>query len=566
MPILILFAFLAGMVTILAPCIWPLLPIILSASSAGGKYRPLGITLGIMASFAVFTLSISYIEKIFHIDANTFRTFAVVAIILLGLSMLIPALGIKFEAVVNRLFNPLQGQIKARGDGFVAGCVMGFATGLLWAPCSGPILATVATLAATQAVNIKVVAVTLAYVCGLGLPLFLFSLAGSRLIGAAGWFSKYTARVQQGFGLVMIIAALLIYTNYDKAIQIKLLNIFPSYGNFLAKFENNKAVSDQLAALRGGNKAPDSPKAPEFTGITNWLNTSGPLSLAQLKGKVVLIDFWTYTCINCVRTLPHVVALYNKYKNYNFVVVGVHTPEFAFEKDSKNVQNAIKQFNIDYPVALDNDYQTWNAFDNRYWPAEYLIDANGKIRKTHFGEGEYDEMESTVRGLLAQSGHPVPSAASTLNDKATDYPITSETYLGLNRLERFVSHEKAEPGKHTFTGFTSIPQDHFTYRGTWDISESSIAAASGAALEINFKANKVFLVISPGNKNGAIKLFIYGKAVDEAHAGADVKKSRVILDTERLYNLIDLKGKVEAHLLRLEFEGDGVSLYAFTFG
>jgi len=555
MLILLFFAFIAGLVTIMAPCIWPLLPLILSASAAVGKYRPLGITLGIMTSFTLFTLSISYIEKIFHIDPNIFRTVAVTVIILLGLSMLFPSLGMKFENLINRLLNPLQGKIKAKGDGFAAGYVMGFATGLVWAPCSGPILATVATLAATQAVNIKVIAVTLAYIFGLGIPLFIFSLVGSRLLGAAGRFTKSAARIQQGFGLVIIIAALLIYTNYDKAIQLKLLNIFPSYGNFLSRFENSPQVNQQLSALNGKNVLPETKKAPEFVGIANWLNTPRPLSMASLRGKVVLIDFWTYTCINCVRELPHVVAWYNKYKDYNFIVIGVHTPEFAFEKEAKNVQNAIKQFKIDYPVALDNDYKTWNAFDNNYWPALYLIDTAGHIRKTDFGEGEYDEMENSIRQLLAESGNPVESTTSSLKDESPSRPVTPETYLGLNRLKRFASNEKAELGKHRFTLPQNIPQDHFAYEGNWDISEGSATAGKDAALEFCFKAEKVFLVISPNAAEEHIKIFI-----DNKPAG------RIALDTERLYNLIDLKGKIELHRLRLEFEDEGISLYAFTFG
>jgi len=577
MLILLFFTFLAGFVTIMAPCIWPLLPIILSASSVSGKQRPLGFTLGIMTSFTLFTLSISYLEKAFHIDPNLFRIIAFIAIGLLGLSMMIPSLGMKLENFMNTILAPFRNRIKGKGTGFFAGYIMGFATGLVWAPCSGPILATVATLAATQEVTIKVVIVTLAYVFGLGIPLFLFSLAGAWCFNIIRRFTKYTARIQQAFGLVMIVAALFIYTNYDKVIQLKILGFFPSYDNFLTKFENNKQVSEQLAILQGrketkkivevsAEELPDLGEAPDFAGIAKWLNTSGPLTMQQLRGKVVLIDFWTYTCINCVRTLPHVTAWYEKYKNNNFVIIGVHTPEFAFEKETHNVESAIKQFKINYPVAQDNDYKTWRAFENQYWPAEYLIDTKGRIRKTHFGEGNYDEMEQAIRQLLEESGNPITMTASSLKDQTPHYDITPETYLGLVRMERFTSKVKAELGKQVFTSAQDIPQDHFTYEGAWDISEGSATATKGSMLEIRFRADKVFLVISPFAKGDHVKLFIDNKTVDDSIAGTDVKNGQLIIDEERLYNLIDLKGKVESHVLRLEFEDEGISVYAFTFG
>ncbi len=578
---LYLFSFLAGFVTILAPCIWPLLPIVFSASSGGGKRRPLGITLGVMTSFSLFTLSVSYLEKAFHINANIFRLAAVIVIGLLGLSMIIPSLGTQFENFINRLLSPLQNCFKKEGGGFIAGYMTGFSIGLVWAPCAGPILATIATLAATQAVNTKVVLVTLVYVSGLGVPLFLFSLTGSLFFSRVRRLTKYTGRIQQIFGLVMIIAAVLIYTNYDKKIQLKILDIFPSYGNFLSKIENNEKVEKELSALRGENKnetkntvvalapsesLPDLGPAPEFAGIAQWLNAPAPLSMEQLRGKVVLIDFWTYSCVNCVRTLPHVIGWYEKYKDKNFVVIGVHTPEFAFEKETQNVRNALGQFKINYPVAQDNDYKTWQAFENHYWPAEYLIDANGHIRRTHFGEGHYDEMESAIRQLLNESGNTVEVKADLLEDTTPKYTRTPETYLGTRRIERFASNEKILGGTQMFSRPAVIPSNHFAYKGTWNISGEAATASKGAVLEINFQADKVFLVIGPRAAGDQIKLFIDGKLVDESNGGADVKAGGVILEGERLYHLVDLKGKVTTHLLRIEFQNDGDSVYAFTFG
>ena len=577
MPVLLAFTFLAGFVTIMAPCIWPLLPIILSASVAGGKQRPLGVTLGIMTSFTIFTLSISYLEKILHIDPNFFRIIAVIAIGLLGISMLIPSLGMRFEDLINKVLSPFRSRIKSKGSGFSAGYIMGFATGLIWAPCSGPILATVATLAATQEVNIKVVMVTLVYVFGLGIPLFLFSLAGAWCFDLMRRFTKYTSRIQQAFGVVMIIAAVLIYTNYDKFIQLKILDLFPSYGKFLTKFEDNKQVNRQLEILRGRKESkdivtvkasglPDLGQAPDFSGIANWLNTAEPLTMQKLRGKVVLIDFWTYTCINCVRTLPHVTNWYDKYKDNNFVIVGVHTPEFAFEKDPRNVQNAIKQFKIHYPVAQDNDYKTWEAYNNHYWPAEYLIDVNGRLRKTHFGEGNYDEMEESIRELLKESGNTPTAGLAGVKGDLAGYNVTPETYLGSARMERFSSNVPVSGGRQEFVLPDNILQDGFAYGGSWDVLGESATAGKDAVLELNFRANKVFLVITPGLRGNRIKVFLDGEPVNELSQGADVKNGELILDQERLYNLIDLRNKTGRHILRLEFLDSGISVYAFTFG
>ena len=541
MAVLMLFSFLAGFVTILAPCIWPLLPIVLSASSGSGKQRPLGITFGVMTSFTVFTLSISYLEKFFHLDANIFRLLAVIIIGLLGISMMIPVLGTMFENFVNQILSPFQNKLKKQGTGFGAGYTTGFSIGLVWAPCAGPILATIATLAATQAVDARVVLITLAYVVGLGIPLFIFSLMGSRIFGKMRQVTKYTGIVQQVFGFIMIVAALLIYTNYDKVIQVKILELFPSYGNFLSKVENNEVVAKQLGNLRGEKgKAhqeteglSDMGQAADFKGISEWLNSS-TLTMAQLKGKVVLVDFWTYSCVNCVRTLPHVTGWYEKYKNNNFVVIGVHTPEFAFEKEARNVQNALHEFNINYPVALDNNYGTWQAYHNEYWPAEYLIDAQGHIRHTHFGEGHYDQMELAIRQLLTESGQKLDVPVGSNDDTTPHYARTPETYLGKARIERFSSNENIQIGVQKYTPPSVLAQDHFAYEGTWGISKESAKTQNGSALMFHFKAGKVFLVIGPGTKGNQIKVMIDGKPIDGSIAGADVKNGQLILDEERL--------------------------------
>ena len=302
MSILLLFAFISGLVTILAPCIWPLLPIILSSTTAGGRKKPLGITLGVMVSFAVFTLTVSYLVKIIPFDPNILRIFAVVVIGFLGLALVIPQLNLILEGWVSKLsarFNPTQGK---QSSGFLSGLITGFSLGLVWSPCAGPILATIATLAATRAVNLQIILVTGAYVLGIGIPLFIFATAGRALLTKTPFLSRYTGIVQRIFGLIMILTAIAILTNYDKTVQIQLLNLFPAYSQKLTELERQPAVKNQLNSLKSSQSLlPSLGLAPEFSKVTQWLNLpSGKqkLTMQDLRGKVVLIDFWTYTCIN----------------------------------------------------------------------------------------------------------------------------------------------------------------------------------------------------------------------------------------------------------------------------
>ncbi len=602
MILLLFFSVLAGFATILAPCIWPLLPLVLSVSSTGGRRKPFGLTLGVLTSFSIFTLFVSYLERFLHINPNTFRLIAVVIIGLLGLSLLFPFMGARLESWISRVLRPAQGRRPeaGHGSGFGRGYLAGLSIGVVWAPCAGPILAAITTLAATRAVNIQAVFVTLAYAAGLGIPLFFIALGGSWVFARMRRVSKYTGRVQQVFGLIMICVALLIYTNYDKTLQLKILAAFPKYGNLVSGVENNKIVSRRLDALRGrapiaepaaaeggtaavgtaaeGAAATGAPvtgtpaertlgdlgPAPEFAGIAAWLNTP-PLTMEQLRGKVVLVDFWTYSCINCLRTLPNTKAWYQQYGPDHFVLVGVHTPEFAFEKETANVQRALSQFHITYPVAQDNDYATWTAFHNEYWPAEYLIDAKGHIRLAHFGEGRYEEMDAAIRELLAEAGYSVQGGAAVAEGPALEGDRTPESYLGLARLERFSSPEAAAPGKKTYSLPASLDPDHIAYQGPWSLSDEAARADKGSALELQFTADKVYLVIGPRMRGDRASLYLDGKPIG-ADGGADVTGGRVLLDSERLYNLIDLKGKPGAHRLRIEFDDEGTSVYAFTFG
>ena len=575
MLILLIFAFISGLVTILAPCIWPLLPIILSSSSSGGHRKPLGITLGICLSFALFTLTLSYIVKIIPFDPDVLRLFAVFVIGFLGLALVAPPLTQLLESFVSRLssrFVSTSPDPNLQSSGFKSGFITGASLGLVWSPCAGPILATIATLAATQAVNFQIILVTLAYVTGVGVPLFFFATIGANIFQKSRLLSPYTAKIQQIFGVIMILTALSIATGYDRVLQARLLDAIPAYSDFLYKLEGNPAVKNQLDKLRRGKKT-DIPNkilsptdmvggksllslgpAPDFVGIFKWLNTDKPLSISELKGRVVLIDFWTYTCINCIRTLPHVASWYEKYKDKGFVVVGVHTPEFEFEKKTENVLAAIKQYKITYPVAQDNDYLTWKAYDNHYWPAKYLIDAKGNVRYFHFGEGEYDKTEEAIQILLSEAGLNEDMPLSELPDQTPKSKLTPETYLGLARMDRFSSKESPKLGVQNYTLPTTLPIHNWAFGGKWDLQNEYSTSYENSSLEINFLAKKVFLVITPATKEDIIQVSIDGKQIDQITA------------TEpKLYTLVDLPQK-GAHTLHLDFQTEGAKIYAFTFG
>ncbi len=567
MPPLYLFAFVSGLITILAPCIWPLLPIVLSASATGGHKKPLGVTVGILFTFGLFVLSISYILKIIPFDTNILRLISVIVIGFFGFTLLIPPLSAKLEAYATRLTGKLN--LTGTRSGFLGGFIVGAALGIVWTPCAGPILATIATLSATQKVSSDLVITTIVYLIGVGIPLFLFAFFGRRFFLGSRKLSPYLGRIQQLFGLIMIITAVLIFTNYDKTLESRLLNSFPSFSDFQTKLESNNQVTNGLNQIKNGDNSDVSllntnAPAPDFTGITNWLNTK-PLSLSDLKGKVVLVDFWTYTCINCIRTLPYTTKWYEKYKNDGFMVVGVHTPEFDFEKETSNVQKAIKQYGIDYPVAQDNNYDTWNAYQNQYWPAEYLIDAKGNVRRVHFGEGEYDQTEKAIQELLKENGEKVNNSVVNLSDQTPHGQLSPETYLGSKRMQYFYPNGTSGNGSFNFTLAENTPLNTFSLGGGWSISDESAKAVKDSTLSYEFFADKVFLVLGPGQNNSSIKVFLDGELIGPDNAGADVKNGVVTINSQRLYNLVDLKGGPSEHTLKIEFS-NGVEAFAFTFG
>lgn len=565
MIVLLAFAFLSGIITIAAPCIWPLLPIVLSASATGGKRKPLGITIGVMLSFGLVTLALSALVKVLPFDTNLLRYVAVCIIVVLGVALIIPQVSAWIEAWASKLIGKLGVQTQKR-TGFGAGILTGLALGIVWAPCAGPILATIISVSATQTVTLSVVALTVAYVTGIGVPLFGFAMLGNVLVRKSKWLNKYLQRVQQVFGIIMIVTAVGIALNYDKAVQVALLNAFPGYGAFVNQFESNTQIQNELDKIRNSSSTvpTQGTAAPELVGITNWLN-SNPLTLADLRGKVVLIDFWTYTCINCIRTLPHLTGWYERYKDQGFVVIGVHSPEFEFEKSTENVQQALQEYQITYPVAQDNNFSTWQNYDNRYWPAEYLIDAQGNIRKTHFGEGKYDEMEEAIKALLVENGVTVEDSMLNMPDATPRYANTPESYLGQGRMERFASEETIQLGEQEYHYPSTLNVHQLAYSGIWRIASQYAEAREQAKVKLRYRAADVYIVLTPTSDNARVSVLLDNQPISTEAAGEDIEDSVIRVTQDRLYHVVHTDG-VEEHTLELIFDTPGTQAFAFTFG
>ena len=537
-------AFVAGVVTAISPCVLPVLPIVFAGGASGGRRRPYAIVAGLVASFTVFTLVATALLSALGLPDDLLRNIAIGIVLLVGLSLLLPPLA----RVIERPFQALGRRAPSDAGG---GFLLGASLGLLFTPCAGPVIAAVAALAATSRVSLESVLITLSYALGAGVVLLVFALAGQtgmnlRLLRA------HAPQVRQALGGVIVAVAVLMILGLD----LRLATYVPGYTKSLQRIERADASRQELDRLLAGdrhvlpeNRLHDFGEAPDFTSIAGWLN-SKPLTLASLRGKVVLIDFWTYSCINCLRTLPYVERWADTYRKAGFVVVGVHTPEFAFEHVQSNVERAVRSLDVKYPVALDNDYGTWQAWGNQYWPAKYFVDRQGHVRYAHFGEGEYEQSENVIRTLLAEKALPPPVSGS-IDDQTPTELLTPETYLGSERIDRFVG-SRIVPGKEAdYTIPKAVPQNSLAYGGRWTVGKERIVAGDGARLRLAFHARKVFLVL--GGKG----------RVDVAVDGHPVKTVQVTED--RLYTLVELPGEAADHTLDLSFT-PGAEAYAFTFG
>ncbi|MBS0648815.1 MAG: cytochrome c biogenesis protein DipZ [Verrucomicrobia bacterium] len=542
MILLLAFAFLAGIFTVLSPCILPILPAILSAGTVQGRLRPLGIIVGLVASFTFFTLALTALVQATGISPDILRYGAIALIFFFGLVMIFPRLSEGFARKTASIAN-LGQNLSHPSSGFGGGFIFGLALGLLWTPCAGPILAAITTLVATHAIDLLTVAMTLSYSIGAGIPMFLIAYGGNRIIQSSRFLSVHAERIRQFFGVLMVGVAVILTFHWDMLLEQKLGGWIPS-----ALVENNTKVQEQLTKLKGESptveRLRELGKAPDLKGITGWIN-SPPLSIEELKGKVVLIDFWTYSCINCLRTLPYLEDWYAKYKDVGLVIIGVHTPEFVFEKDPKNVAAAARRLGVEYPIALDNDYKTWQAYKNNYWPAHYLIDKDGNMRMEHFGEGSYVETENGIRDLLGLA--PLQMEESLASSRT----ITPETYLGAQRGHSYKGLLKVGETA-TYADNPPLGDDEVGLRGDWRVEEESIeSAGSESYLDLNFLARQVYLVLS-GSSKKPIEVFLDGKRSGEFY-----------MDGDKKYDIVETT--YQRHQLSLKIP-PGVKAYAFTFG
>ena len=514
---------LGGLITGISPCILPVLPVILlsgaqSARTADpesssavatvqpprtGVLRPYLVIAGLVVSFSTVTLVGSTLLSLLHLPPGAIRWAGLVVLTAIGLGLIFP----RFEALLERPFARLpQKQFNFGASGFG----LGLALGVLYVPCAGPVLGAIVLAGATGEIGWSTVALTLAFATGAATPLLAFALAGRRIAERVQAFRRRQREIRLVSGVVAILLAVALALDLPAAVQraipdytAALQSTLGSAGDVGGALKLSNQITDANAALSnctdGAAELQNCGAAPNITGITAWLNTPGGASvdLRSLRGKVVLVDFWAYSCINCQRSIPHVVDWYNAYHGQGFEVIGVQTPEYAFERDKDNVASAVADLKIGYPVALDNDYATWTNYRNQYWPAHYLIDATGTVRHIKFGEGDYDVTEKLIRQLLSDADKDVRLPGSVhVPDTTPTSALTPETYLGVGSATNYGGAGEYRQGAARFDYPAGLAEDTFALHGPWTLGGQSITAAGDdAAIALSFHARDVYLVV-----------------------------------------------------------------------
>lgn len=534
-------AFLEGFALIISPCILPVLPIILSGSVQGGKKRPYGVILGFVIAFILFTMFSRKLVLLLGINLNIIREASFLILLVFGAILISNYLTEKFELLTQKLANIgsswkiISGQ---NNNGFLSGLLFGGLIGLIWTPCAGPILAAVILQAILQKTNIASFLTIVFFGIGVGIPMLIVVILGRKITNKLNIFKTHALFFRRLLGCIII--ASVIYMVYGTTVTSSLTK--PMKNNF--EIMRNELINPLRKTY----------SMPEIKGIAAWLNSS-PLNNAQLKGKVVLVDFWTYSCINCIRTLPYLKDWYAKYQDKGLIIIGIHSPEFEFEKDLTNVKNAVSNFGIKYPVALDNDYATWMSFNNSAWPAHYLVNKDGYVVYEHFGEGEYDVTENNIRFLLGMNAMP------THVTEESYCPQTPETYLGYERAGMFKSPELFAIDKsQKYTYPVKLNEDAWALQGDWTISAQKIIANSaGAAIKIHFRAGKVFAVM--GNSSSLSKPITVHILLD----GKPIPQKIIEVTDHKLYTIIDSTKNLNG-VLELIAAEPGLEIYTFTFG
>jgi cytochrome c biogenesis protein CcdA/thiol-disulfide isomerase/thioredoxin len=591
-------AYLGGVLTIISPCILPVLPFVFARADRPFLRNGLPMLVGMALTFAVVA-TLAAVAGGWVVEANQYgRIAALVLVAAFGLTLVFPELADRvmrpLVSVGAKLSASAEREAGEHNAAIVPSLLLGVATGFLWAPCAGPVLGLILTGAALNGASAGTSLLLLAYAAGAATSLALVLLVGGRLftamkrsLGAAEW-------VKRGLGVAVLIAVAAVASGLDTGVltNISLSNTAAIEQGLVDRFRPQSKganASPQSSVVMNGNPAMTmsaNPNAhgpnlgveggfPPLSGAVAWLN-SPPLTAEGLRGKVVLIDFWTYSCINCLRSIPYIKAWAEKYKDHGLVVIGVHTPEFAFERKVNNVQAAVSDLKISYPIAIDSDYAIWRAFDNQYWPAHYFIDAQGRTRYHHFGEGDYDESERVIQQLLAEAGDKgyspelVSVKASGAEAPASMIETQSpETYIGYSRAENFVSPGGAVKDQSHVYSTESPKLDQWSLAGDWTISpESATLNKEGGRIAYRFRARDLHLVLGPAAEGKQIR---YRVTIDGVAPGADHgddvdADGRGVVNEHRLYQLIREGGGISDHTFEIEFLDPGVQAYAFTFG
>jgi cytochrome c biogenesis protein CcdA/thiol-disulfide isomerase/thioredoxin len=582
-------AFLGGALTIISPCILPVLPFVFARQGQSFARSTLPLLAGMAITFAVIG-TLAAVGGAWAVRVNSYgRVLAMVLLAGFGVALLSKHvadwIARPFVALGNRMV-----ERAGQTESIVPSLVLGVATGFLWAPCAGPILGLILTGAAITGPSAQTTLLLFAYALGAIASLALAVFAGSRVfqlfkrsLGAADW-------VRRALGVAVLAGVVAIAMGWDTGLltrisfastnrveQSLIEAIRPTVESpGAAMSANPNAMNGGMSGKSAAGAPPAEGELPPLDGAVSWLN-SKPLTRECLRGKVVLIDFWTYSCINCLRTLPYLRTWYQRYKDHGLVILGVHTPEFAFEKNESNVRRAVNDLGIQYPVAIDNDYKVWRAFNNEYWPAHYFVDASGRIRGHHFGEGEYNQSEALIRELLTEAGNQnLPPASGEMKVSGIEVAPdendvgSPETYIGYERAEHFISATPmARDLDIPYDLARSLSLNQWGLGGSWNVGpEYATSTAPGGKIVFRFHARDLHLVLGPGagGKPVRFRVTLDGREPAKDH-GTDVDEhGDGVVREQRLYQLIRQSGPVQDHMFTIEFLDAGVQAYSFTFG
>jgi len=575
--LIILLAYLGGILTILSPCILPVLPFVFARADRSFVRSTLPMLAGMAATFAIVA-TLAAVGGGWAVRANEVGRWA--ALLLLALF----GIALVFPSVSDRLTRPLVAlgsrmtEREGQRDSVWSSAVLGVATGLLWAPCAGPILGIIFTAAALNGASFNTTLLLLAYALGAATSLALALIIGGKVFARMKKSLGASERIRQVLGVLVLLGVGAIALGLDTRVLSKLSSA--QTASFESGLARKLGASQQMGETSartnkmGELVLPVEGELPPLTDLGPWFN-SAPLTREQLKGKVMVIDFWTYSCINCLRSIPYVKAWDERYRKDGLVVIGVHAPEFAFEREPANVAQAIKNLGIRYPVALDNGYVLWRALQNNYWPAHYFIDAQGRVRYHHFGEGDYDVSERVIRQLLAEAGHaPAGQPMAAIRASGTEAAAnvdeigSPETYIGYARAERFLSPGGLLQDKPKTYAPGPLSLNDWWLLGPWlDSRQSARSLAPGAQISFRFHARDLHLVLGSGTgKPIRFKVSVDGKA-PAGDAGVDTSATGMgVVKEQRLYQLVRQKGGVHDRTFTIEFLDPGIDAFSFTFG